>query len=494
MVGLVVLGLALRLPNIAASPGWDGDEGYNLDIAWHLARGQAQFFALRYAFVQHPIGFYALLAPLVAWLGRELWVARLLAAVATATAGGLVYLAGPLTGSRRSGVLAGLCLATAPVAVLYGRLAYTYDLLLLWTCLTLVLVLAWDATGERRYLLGAAGAAALGTLTDQEGAALALFVALVALPARRRAAVVLACALAPAALVSLWFFASMPEVALADWGASVLRLSTGTEAIQGAGGGPATALARWFVNYLHLLRVEWWFPAGVAGLFAIRPALARRRALSLAILLALPIFALRELEPFFRTGVPLLAPLSWGAGALLDAGIVVSFRTYSRPGASVRWSAILVTTLMVLLPLGLEIGRSVGALATGFQTSLDWALVTDPAEATAAAGFVNARTAPDDVVITSPHVGWLYRAPVADFFQSIARDGEPVAFYPANIPARRFAFDPSEGHARYAVVDRFWQRWAAESPVVARHLLRIERWTLEWRGSGGTRVYRRPTT
>src|SRR5205085_9081971 len=133
----------------------------------------------------------------------------------------------------------------------------------------------------------------------------------------RHAALAFGVAGAPAAVVAAMALAAAPSAAIADWSYSFVRLG-------GAGGGgpagPAVTTARWLVNYLHLLRAEWWLPLGVAGLLCIRPLQARRRALLLAGLMAVPIFALRELEPFFRTGLPLLVPLAWGIGALLDRG------------------------------------------------------------------------------------------------------------------------------------------------------------------------------
>ncbi len=91
--GLFLLALLLRLPGLEGAPGWDGDEGYNLDIAWQLREGRAGQFALVYAFVQHPVLFYALLAPLLALAGQQLWVARALAATAGALSAGVLYLA-----------------------------------------------------------------------------------------------------------------------------------------------------------------------------------------------------------------------------------------------------------------------------------------------------------------------------------------------------------------------------------------------------------------
>ena len=131
---------------------------------------------------------------------------------------------------------------------------------------------------------------------------------------------------------------------------------------------------------------------------------------------------------------------------------------------------------MVVLPLGLEVGRSVGAAATSFQTRFDWALVADQASARAAARYVNERIDADDVVIVSPHVAWLYGGNRADFFQMVAASGEPIAFYPSQPPRTRFAFDPSIERAQFAVLDPFWLRWAEAHDALRRITREIEAW------------------
>ena len=59
LLAIVTLAAALRLPHLASNPGWDGDEGYNYNIAFNLAHGHHQMFALDFAFVQHPPLFFA---------------------------------------------------------------------------------------------------------------------------------------------------------------------------------------------------------------------------------------------------------------------------------------------------------------------------------------------------------------------------------------------------------------------------------------------------
>ncbi len=349
---------------------------------------------------------------------------------------------GVQSGSHRAAFLAGLALAGAHFAVAYSRLAYTYNLLLLWTACCLLAVSAWEESRRRGWLVAATAFAALGLLTDQIGIALPCFVAARALPRRRLAGAIFLGGTVPALLAAGVAAAVHPQAALADWSHTLLRLGGGAGALSGAlSGAPGGPVAGWVINYLHLLRAEWWWPAAVAGLFCVRPLVARRRVLTLAGLLIVPIFALRSLDPFFRTGIPLLVPGAVGLGALLDAGMRAAYETL----APRRLLGAATAALVVLLPLGLEIGRSAGALVSGFQLPIGWALVDPQGQqaARAAARYVESVRPPGAVVVSSPHVAWLYPAPVSDFLQAGAATGEAVAFYPPGIPPERFRFSPS---------------------------------------------------
>ncbi len=490
-LALVALAAVARFPRLGETPGWDGDEGYNVEIAWQLLHGRAQAFALDQSFVQHPVLFYALLAPLLGIFGRELWVARALAAAAGCLTAGLLYLAMARATTARAAAFAGLAFALAPFVVTYNRLAYTYNLLALWVAATLLCVTLWEETRARRWLVLATCAAALGWLTDQPGLALPVFVALRAWPRRGIALAVLAGGVLPGTILAAGMLLAGPESALQDWRQSVWRVTSGDAALSPARA-VATRVALWLINYLHLLRAEWWWPAAVAGLFCVAPLAGRRRLLSLAVLLVGPVFALRELEPFFRTGVPLLVPGCAGLGALLDVGVrkvyeTVGPRRFPRGRA---WAA-LMTALVVVLPLGLEAARTAGGVATRLEPRFDWALARDHASARAAAAYVSSQSGEEDVVIVSPHVSWLYRGRVTDFFQSLAWSGEPVAFYPAGMSHSRFRFDPSPEAATFAVVDDFWRRWSEASAPLATLTSEVEGWP-EVQRAGEYSVRRNP--
>ena len=238
--------------------------------------GRAGQFALEYAFVQHPVLYYALLAPLLALAGPQLWVAgpwrdgrgpqRRRALPGNGPRPSLRYRPAPCS-------LAALALAGAHFAVAYSRLAYTYNLLLLWTALCLLAVTRWEEGRRRGWLVAATAFAALGLLTDQIGIALPLFVAARVLPRRRRATAVLLGGTGPALLAAVVALAVHPQAVIADWAHTLLRLGGGDGAPTGTPDGalPGASVAGWMVNYLHLLRAEWWWPAAVAGLFCVRP-------------------------------------------------------------------------------------------------------------------------------------------------------------------------------------------------------------------------------
>src|SRR5919198_1085496 len=78
LLAIMALAAALRLLHLASNPGWDGDEGYNYNIAFNLAHGHHQMFALDFAFGQHPPLVFALAAGLFRLLGPTMLALRLL--------------------------------------------------------------------------------------------------------------------------------------------------------------------------------------------------------------------------------------------------------------------------------------------------------------------------------------------------------------------------------------------------------------------------------
>ncbi len=195
--------------------------------------------------MQHPILAYALLAPLLGLFGRELWVLRAVTGAAGALSVGVLYLTVVATGQRRVAVLAALSLAGASFVVAYNRLGYTYNLLLLWSAVTLLAIVHWERDGpgggrSARWLWGAVAGAALGFLTDQVGIVLPLFVALRVWPRRHLAAAALVAGLLPAVLAAGVALAWHPEASLTDWRHTLTRLSRRPPLGQAPDGAPCS--------------------------------------------------------------------------------------------------------------------------------------------------------------------------------------------------------------------------------------------------------------
>src|SRR5664280_1961296 len=128
---LTALAIYLRFAHLLETPGWDGDEGYNLSIASNLAQGRLQMYSFRYAFVQHPPLFYLLAAGLMRLWTPGLLAVRALSAACGVLTIGAVGLLGARLGGRGIGIAAALFLLLWPQAVLQARWAYTYNLLAL---------------------------------------------------------------------------------------------------------------------------------------------------------------------------------------------------------------------------------------------------------------------------------------------------------------------------------------------------------------------------
>lgn len=526
VITAIVLAIALlaRLPQPLATPGWDGDEGYTLEIAWNLAHGDARMFALEYRFVAHPPLAFAATAMALRTFGRDLAVVRIGAGVASALTVAIVAWGLARVGLRRAAVLGGIALAVAPFAVAYGRMGYTYGLLSLVVSATVAVLVAWrhDAHSTNfsaaprtpRVIAWSITLAALGPLIDHPGIALPLLVATEIRLATRSwlaGAGALALSLAPA----IAFHAAVawldPAGSAEEWRQVAARLGASPDLGPATEGAPvatiATTVALLFTNLVGLMRTAWWVPLAVAGLFAIPANAGRTTVLRAFALIAIPALAVRPIDPWFRTAIPLLPIMGWGLGAILDRGVGAAFDVVGAvPGRGPLAPRLFGATLsaLVLLPIGLEAGATAVALlphteewrrwAADSVTALDttpaieesaraafpfpsalvlpidpW-LIRDGDDARAAATWVNARVVPTDLVIASPAVTWLITARVTDHLQATARalPDTAVAFYPAIIAQTRWRFDPSVTRARYVILDRITDAWVASDPSTRR--------------------------
>ncbi len=486
-----MLAAALRLLNLGANPGWDGDEGYNYNIALNLAHGHRQMFALSFVFVQHPPLFFLMAAALFHIFGASMLVLR---ALSTLCCLGTLLLLRPLayelagrdlseaeasSGGRPTGariaLLASLVYAVAPLVVLQNRFGYTYNGLAFWTTLTTLAVLRFRRTRSAGALALAGLATALALVTDQEGVYL-LPVLLLGLGGASLARRLLACALAlagPALYVGAMALAD-PAALVFDVTHTAGRVSGGSLLYQGA------ALLYYLAD---LLRFDPLIPLGLAGLALVPHRPARRLLLGLLAAMLLVILKVRDPNPLFRTAEPLLPLVCLGLGVL---GAVLS----TRRRVTANGRAALGLALALLLVAGTAYDAR--AALTRFPTRIGGLLPRSTGDAAAMAGWLNRRLRPDDLVIAMPQVSWALRARTTELLQSVAYGGQPSAFYPAGIAPRRWRYPVGIDAARFLVVDDFTRAWIAQNGAERALVARVRhRWPLVY-AHGEYTVYENP--
>jgi hypothetical protein len=454
LAAMLIFGAYVRLTHLADNPGWDADEGYNLNIAVNLAAGKAQMLAMQYAFVQHPPFFYVLGVLLIKFWTHSLVALRALSACCgVLTTVGLYGLGRSLGGRKLAWAAAGFY-TIWPEAVLQARWAYTYNLLALLVVLVLwasaPLYMAHDAAGPeegtgrtspagmklRAALLGGF-CAGLALATDQEGAALLPALIYLWWSRDRRLMIggMLALAAAPAA-----YLGAMLAVRRADL---LFDIEHTVSRLQSSPGDLIIRLA-------HLFSFD---PFVVIGLFGVAVAAsgkARTALLLLAVPLVVLILEVRDPSPYFRAAEPLLPLSALGMGALILA-LIKAISSVTAGGARA-----IIARGILLVPLGgvMLIGDVASANST-FTTPLKPVLPRSAVQARRLADWINARVRPTDLVIAMPEISWLFHCRTTELLQAVAVTGRATGFYPAGLGPKRFVYDPRLDAAHYLVVDSF---------------------------------------
>ncbi len=510
---------------LGQTPGWDPQEGYNLDIAWNLAHGQLRLFALRSAFAQHPPLFYLQLALAIRLFGYSITALRALVAFyATLACGALLWIGRRLIGPAPT-LWAALVYTVAPVTLANTRWGYSYaqlafvGLLCLgatWRAVTLVPRDASETTvTARRWLWLAAGLAGLAAFSDYEGIAWVVFVALAALSLGVRTggwrlagnlagrAVALGLSVPLVGLALCWLAA--PTIFPSDMLNTLMRVG---------GGNPLIQAIDLLLNYYRFVTLDPWLTLGLIGLLFVRQRPVGALLPAAIGLLALVSLAVRLIGTSLHTVTPLLPLLALGAGAAFDAAARAVRRLLLRwfdslfapvrfPSPAftllLRMLAALVVFVVVASPLALATATDVTGLAATLPTAQDAYLAT-PADAQSVATYIYSHASSGDLVLASPQIAWLFDHPPqapslagADILQTLAQSGQAAAFYPANLPTARWAYRVTLDRASYVVMDNLIRLLATpdQLPALIPVLAHITRWPVVF-SQGQYTVYAAP--
>ncbi|MGB1288390.1 MAG: hypothetical protein ACPG7F_17785, partial [Aggregatilineales bacterium] len=269
-------------------------------------------------------------------------------------------------------------------------------------------------------------------------------------------------------------------------------------------------------NYLQLLRLDLWFPAGIIGLFLLRPI---RLRVVLLMLLIIPVLATGRVVALYHLSfyymIPLLPLITTGVAALIRYGGAAIYRmqipeppaqiafnpddtqpSSQRPGMLRRISAGAVTIGLLIVLFGAPLIQGMVTmqqhLTESYGTSIDNFLL-NPADVQQVAAYVNSQTLTTDTVVTSAPIAWLLKANAADFQMAIAATGIETPHLPAMLPEARLAFNPRYDQAKFVIIDDLWRAWGVYhvqglDNVVAE----VQTWTQVFR-AGTIIVYQNPS-
>lgn len=500
LLAITLLAASLRLRQLRTIPAWYPDEGSWITISSDLLKGQSAYmvFGGSSLIAGRPPLFHWLLAGVFRLTGVDILWARLLTAALGLLTLLLLYAVASRMCSQRVALAATAFCAIYPSAVVYNRMALTYNQLA--PLYLLVLYGLWQAAenGRKRWIALAALCVGAALLTDLAAAALLGFLILALLFIRPRALLwALPLALLPflAWCGAMWLTAG--EFFVQDLAFTLSR----------TGASLPVQVAR-IIFYRTTLEGDLWLALGGLGL--LLQTSHRQRWLT-AGLFGLPLFILVRNGPALGQASYFLIPLfplaALGVGVLLVRGVPIfvslleaAWRSgLARSRLSPRGQARLATLLTGLILFLLLAAPPISMIAEGvwldYRPYLDRLgnTLADPVAAEQVAEYVNGHTSRDDVVLASPTIAWLVNAQAADFQMALAATGQATLHFPADIPRSRFRFDPRLENAAYVIVDPLWRGWAStQMPEVAKMVERVEQgWKLEKR-VGEFEIYRNP--
>jgi 4-amino-4-deoxy-L-arabinose transferase-like glycosyltransferase len=473
---ILLLAAYLRLVNLIDNPRWYTDEATHLEIAQNLSSSEIRYFAVDQSFLlfaRMPL-FELLLAGAISIFGSSMTTLRSLTGLLGVLSVGVLYFSVRKTQNDRVlPLLAAFMLAIYPQSVLYSRFGFSYALLTPLVILTFLGSSEYWHTQSQKWLLLAVGSIGVGLISDLMIASLIIPLLLVVIFRNQRDLLwALPLIALPFGLYALIMLFHAPDAFLFDLDYTLNRMG-------------GLSLVNQFENvgenYTTLLSLNFWIPLGIVGLFLLNPSHIRRIIL---LLLLLPIFilgrtvALYSLSFYYFT--PLLPFIALGMANLVYRGGVFIWQDTHKI-TDKRFApviSILISLAIIGTPLFTSLKTTMEYVRSYYPTQIDAFLISGE-HARKAADYVNKHAALSDVVITSPTVGWLIEASVADFSMSIAFTGEDSIHIPGDLSKERFVFNPSYQQARFVIVDNIWRNWGAvHMPHVAEMLRDIETWEL----------------
>jgi hypothetical protein len=394
--------------------------------------------------------------------------------------------------------------AIYPKAVLYSRIGFSYHLVTVLILLACLGLFEYLRSKNRAWIILAAGAIGLALVTDLIGALWIIPLVLVITAVRFRGWL---WSLSLVILPFLVYLAHGLIRAPVLFGYDLNFILRRTNSIPLVLQFPVM-----LINYGKLLRADYWLAPALAGLFLLKPRRFKRLIL---LMFLVPFFlvnrsiALTELGFYYF--IPFFPWVALGMASLLYYGTpkVVKLVRAGLADLLTWWGweeqrnmswwrnrllnvfSALFLFILLVAPFLLSVFSTVQSVESGFTTPFDQVLV-EGNDARVISNYVNFHAGPSDLVVTSPTLGWLIDAEVADFQMVLAYQNSPTLHFPADIPKAHFAYSADYRRAKFAVVDPVWRNWGAVNmPAVAVLLEEVQDWPLVYQ-QGDIYVYQNP--
>ncbi len=495
-LSIVLLSCLLRFWNLDTTPLWYSDEGVNLNIAWNLVNGQAQMFACDYVFMPHPPLFYLLSGFFLKIFGYNLVSARMLTALCGVATTVLLFFIGKDLANKYVGLAAGFLFAIFPLAVLYNRWDFDYNLLQLFATFTLLACVRFYKTRSRKWFFAAALGAGAASVTSFIG--LGLVVGLIVLFFVTRSFKTSVKAI----LLALGVFAVYILCMLAlQWDFFLFSLNY---MLSKQGSGSGTII---FDRLKDLILFSPWFSIGFLGLLTY-PVFSRKKQestitlglFSFLFLFTLVLFSIQgnhirgiiQLFPFFALGI------AFAIGAVLrffnpsQMQISKSFHKI-KTSKIVSASFWLCVALLLAVPIGAVLHDDFNAVNSGFNSGLEPLCTQSADNAYQVAEYVNSQTSSNDFVLVSPQIAWLMKSNATTLTQAVAINNLATAYFPGDMESESFVYNCSYTNAKFLVSDHFSEIWTFKQSNVAEIASNIlSNWTRVYE-VGEYQVYLNPS-
>jgi len=481
---ILLLALALRLPNIESIPKWDWDEGSFHNVAANLAQGRAQMFAVRYAWVPQPPGYFLLAAEAIRVAGDSIATTRLLSVSLGMLTIILLYHLGKEVQGTKAGLAAALIYAVYPKAIYWDRVALPYDLLVVFSTALLYFTVRYAKRGERGSLIATITLLNLTLLTGYYSIVFNAATYILVYWYRREDTVkVISLSLMLPALFlaymaysgslgyfiddlgghtriqspAFWVLAAMVPITLAVIARSGRLRDRFLDSVYVGKGTPVLGI---FLAYLPLLLliplvaptdermfyglIDFLWVASVLGLACIDDVRDRAAIWSFYVSYLVVLLSFGRTDHMIIPLHPILA---------LGAGMIISKMLDKRQEYSLRLGQIIGWKVPTILVAALIIAPAPALLVQDVDTFiLKHGISEAPiAQAKRMAEIVNADTLDGDVVVTYSYLAPLTRGRATIVIQSLAYEGYRVS-YQQPLPQDRFLYNASIAKAKYLII------------------------------------------